>query len=186
MIRFPQVAKEAEYQSKLGMTFGNLGRLAAREDSAEAAALLQRAIECQQQARDLDPNNPAYLQRSVDHTKNLVRLLLAHGDGPGAARWAERALPPPLGDDWRNWFYAAVHLGWWINNAQHNANFDEESRSKAIEEYSRRAVDLLQVAFAHGMNDARMLETTDALEPLRDRSDFRELLARMQSSNGSR
>ncbi len=170
---FESLAREnpsdAEYQSKLGETLNDtalcemsLGRW------TEARDLLTSAIEHQRKARSLAPEMPADRQRLRDYVRNLLKAngSLAQPIEPvrTARDLAERARenPEDLYDVAR-----ALSLTVPLTSG--------ESRLAL----AAQAVAMLEQAVAAGWRDAVRTDRDPDFAPLRDRDDFRRLVARL-------
>jgi hypothetical protein len=72
---------------------------------------------------------------------------------------------------------AAVCLARCMRLVQQDKALSSEQRQGLIQKYGARAVELLRQAVANGFADGQALRSNTVLEPLRERSDYRELVA---------
>ncbi len=158
---------DAEHQGKLGET---LNDLALCEMSAarwtEAQALLTRAIEHQRKALSLAPETLMYRQLLREHLLNVVKVYrtLAH---PTDALRTARELAEMTSGNPGELYDVACALSLTISLTS-----GEAGQSVAAE-----AVAMLEQAVAAGWRDAVRMAHDSDLIPLRDRDDFRRLVA---------
>jgi serine/threonine protein kinase len=158
-----------EYQSDLGMTLHNMAEIEMGQhqwDSAQRG--LQRACECQRKALIVMPKQPVYLQFLRSHLINLAKVRRALGQATEAAK-VTRAFVEVASGRRGDLYDAACAFSLTIPLAK-----AEQKSALAAE-----AVQTLNQAIAAGWKDAAHTARDPDLIPLRDRADFRRLLAVM-------
>src|SRR5262249_47926118 len=116
---------------------------------------------------------------------SLVDLLQANaglGDQAGAKQAAEKlrdlGFDPP-----DNAFDAACALAHCIEIIQQDQTATKEARAKQTAFYGDEAMKMLHDAARKGWLNAAQLKSGKALDPLREREDFKELLAELEAKN---
>jgi serine/threonine protein kinase len=204
---FPQVA---DYQGLLGMTLGNLGwlrlqqnqpldllgtlawelpapayqpggwrtglgqlaalhlhrqgLLAVRAHLGEAASRLETALKP-------NPHNPTYLQALQNQYWNLADTLVQLEE-PAAAG--------------KTYYLAACCAARLLPALEQNARTSAMDRQAALKRHGDQAVELLRKALAVGYRDREELNRETLFEPLRQRDDFRQLLAGLEAQSRAR
>jgi tetratricopeptide (TPR) repeat protein len=162
-------------------TLGDIARLSGR--AAEAKALHDRAIALQEQQDKKNPTkfwSPYYVASSTRRRGLALRDL---GDISGAAADARRAmgLCDGLTSRWGPHFFetACCHaaLAGLAGRAGSGVSAAEEEREAA------KAVEWLGRAVANGYRNTNELRIESALDPLRDRPDFKKLMAELKKNS---
>jgi serine/threonine protein kinase len=162
------IASVPDYRSNLAETYRNLGLLFADlGNRSEAEQALQRAISIWAQLVTDVPTDPYYRLALVTSRTNQALWRVKAGQVTEAvAELAELAKLPNL--DWENWY----------NFACCYALASGKSAQKK-QEYADRAMELLNRAVQAGYKDAAQMKQDAELESLRDRDDFKKLLAKL-------
>jgi serine/threonine protein kinase/tetratricopeptide (TPR) repeat protein len=175
---FPAVP---DYQNDVGNTLDEMADLARRrKDYPAARRLLQEAEPYLKKALDANPRHPFYREVYSDTRRVLAATLLELGDHAGAAEAAAdlgRVAPDPA--------YAYKAAGFFsrcIPLAEKDAKLPEAKRKDLAKSYADRAVEALRQAVAKGYKDADHLKKDPDLDPLRERDDFRQLLAELEAA----
>jgi tetratricopeptide (TPR) repeat protein len=160
----------ANLENNLSVMLRLLGRPADALDRAERPVAVRQALVAE------NPEKPAYRAGLAENCLNRGLARRALGDPAGAAADVRRAealydaLPSRSSDDW--FFFACAHA----------ALADLAGRAGAGvsavegEEQAARAMGFLHKAVAMGYRSLDAYRNYDALDPLRDRPDFRLLL----------
>jgi serine/threonine-protein kinase len=171
---FPAVP---DYHWEQGNTLDGLAELARRrKDYAAARRLLEEAEPHLQKALEANPRHPTYRLFFCENRDRLAATLLDLGEYAGAADAAAdltRIAFEPAGDAYK----AAGFFARCVPLAQKDAKLSEAQRKELAKSYGDRAVGALRQAVAKGYKDAAHLKKDTDLDPLRDRDDFRKLLA---------
>lgn len=173
-----QFPENGDLQSELGLSQFAAGELLLRRgDERIARHYLQQAVAIQKAAVENDPQNAAYRGRLSEHLKLLAETLLSLGE-PGQAAAAAEELAAMLPDDSAVIGHAGELMAQCFTLAQtvKSADFDAD-------ECANRAVQLLREALRRGTIDVELLENSPALAPLRERAEFKALLAEMEDKN---
>ena len=156
------------YQSNLGCTLYNLA--AGEMDQGrwrQAQELLDRAIECQRAALAVMPDHPFYQQVFKLHLINLVKVHRALNHPAEALRATRELAALPRGNS-SDFYNVACALALTVPLVRG----EEQQEALAAE-----AVQTLKDAMAAGWNNAAKTSSDPDLISLRDRDDFRRLLA---------
>jgi tetratricopeptide (TPR) repeat protein len=162
-------------------TLARLGMaIETQKDYPRARTILERA-------EKLRAASPQLLARDPDGSiaERYVLLFLPRtfvnlGDHVGASPYADRlaALAGPEGAD--NGYNAGCYLARCSTLASKDETIPTETRSALATEYAGRAVKHLQAAVSRGFRDQKVFATDTDLNPLRDRDDFKKLLADLE------
>jgi serine/threonine protein kinase len=169
---FPRVPA---YHVDLAAAQEKLARqLRQRGDFAGARPLLEGAVAHLRSAIAIDP-----VAASRDLVSSLSWLLadtqLQLGEYRQAAVVAHE-LPAIRPAHWEECYQAARLLTRCVPAARQDASLDEARSRELVEQYSRRAVDLLREAGRRGHTDRAYMKTDTGLDVLRARDDFKELM----------
>jgi serine/threonine protein kinase/tetratricopeptide (TPR) repeat protein len=180
-VDLPQVP---DCQGGLAGALTNLARLHnQRGKFAAAAALLEKAQTHLQAALDARPKDSGFRQSFRDHLVALAqsRLGLAdHTRGAAAAGDLTR-----FGFESANDTYdAAGFLSRCMTLAEKDVQLAEATRKELARGYSDQALALLRQAVTRGFKDAARMKKDPDFEPLRDREEFRKLLASLEAGSG--
>jgi serine/threonine protein kinase len=169
-----------DYASELASTLNNLALLfQGRGDEAGVRRLLGQAIGYQQAALESCPRHAAYRDNLRKHYTNLCRALIRVGNHHEAARVGEKPVEL-FPDAWLEHRRAASVLGACAIRAAKDPTLTEEARKDVARRYADRAMALLRQAVARGYNDAADLRKSGLMQPLRQREDYRRLLAELE------
>jgi tetratricopeptide (TPR) repeat protein len=177
-----QLPNVPDHQNDVGNTLDEMAELARRrKDYPAARRLLEEAEPYLKKALDANPRHPFYREVYSDTRRVLAATLLELGDHAGAAEAAAdlaRVAFDPAGDAYK----AAGFLSRCIALAAKDAKLPEARRPELAREYADRALAALRQAVAGGHRDAAQLRKDPALDPLRDRADFKKLLADLEKA----
>lgn len=174
---FPEMA---DFHYEAAGTLGNLANLCnGRGDFRAAKAYLDEAEPHHQTALKGNPRHPAYRQFYRNalwiRTNTNAGLL----DQTGAMRAAEKLRD--LGwDPAADAFTAALALTGCIPIVANVDALDPAMSQAAVQFYGDQAVAMLRAAMAKGLNDSAKVKNEGALDPLRSREDFKNLLADLE------
>ena len=177
---------QPDLQTNLACSYGNLAiHYSERRDFKAAKRYLDEALPHNQRALQANSRNPLYRE----HLQNNVRVLVAVNAGlhdQAAALRAARKLRDVGWDPPGDAHYAAHALALCIPIVNEDQQLDPVSREAAVRFYGNEAMTLLSEAVGMGWQHAAVLLTRDpALAPLRQRDDFKKLLAEVQAANGA-
>jgi tetratricopeptide (TPR) repeat protein len=157
------------YRSVLGASLEAIAETEmARGRWREARALLERAIAAQRAALAAMPGCPDYQVPLRSHLLNLARVHQALGEPAETIRLTRELMGLPRGNA-DDLYTVACALA--LNVPL--------SRGEAQPATAAEAVQALRAAIAAGWTDARKISRAPDLAPLRDRADFRRLLAEL-------
>jgi hypothetical protein len=161
-------------------TLVNLALLAqGRQDWAGARRLLEEALPYHRAALKANPRHPEYRTFSRNNTQALADTLLhlgAHAESAVAAdRLAQFAVDPP-----NDLYNAACFLARCVPLAEKDAKLPEAKRKVLAQEYADRAMAALRQAVAKGYKDVEHTKKDSDFDPLRQRDDFKMLLATLE------
>jgi tetratricopeptide (TPR) repeat protein len=170
------------YQNALGVSLQDLAILLNEQGQmAEARRLLEQAIQCQQAALRLKGDRDDYRRALGDHYGYLAEACLRLGDTAAATR-AVLELRRILSQD----SYRAAHLLARCTAAvEKNSDLPEDKRKELAETYGGQAVELLREAAQKGSHNLSAIEQNTDLDVLRDRSDYRSLVADIKAKERS-
>src|SRR5262249_11502278 len=150
---------------------------------AEARRLLEEAVRHQEAAVKGDPKRRGFRAILRDHYAALAATLAGLGEHAEAARVAEE-LPRAAPGDRTALFDAACALALCTPVAEKDAQLPPEKRKDLARSYADRAMESLRQAVESGFNNVRQLRQDPALEPLRSRRDFQELVKGLEAKGG--
>jgi serine/threonine-protein kinase len=171
-----------DYQNDLGNTMDGLAELLhARRQYAAARQLLEQAHPYLHKALDTNPRHPVYRMCFCENRQLLAGTLLELGEHAAAAEAAAdlaRVAFKPADDAYN----AACFFCRCIPLAEHDANLPEARRQELAKSYAEQALATLQQACANGYKDVGHLQKDKDLDPLRNRDDFKKLLAELEKA----
>jgi tetratricopeptide (TPR) repeat protein len=171
----------ADYHWLLGALVGNLGALALdQNDLAQAATLLQKAVNHETIALDFNPQHPTYRAFLRTDLSRLARALVREGEHAKAVE-AARRLPELFPDTWQEYQRAAKLIAQCVPLAMQDEIASDESRKRRSDQYADEATSLFQHAVDRGYQDWQDLKTNPILDPLQAREDFRRIVAELES-----
>jgi tetratricopeptide (TPR) repeat protein len=172
---------QPDLRNGLAGTFVNLALVCnRRRDFAAAQSHLAEAQPHHQAALKANPRHPDY---RLFYHNNLMALVAADAglrDQAGAARAAAQLRD--LG--WRppgNAYDAACALALCIPIVQKDDKLSTEQRASAVQFYGDGAMKMLKEAVARGWKNADHMKKDTDLNPLRDREDFKALIAELEA-----
>ncbi len=178
---------ELDYQSKLAEAWKlqsrvllERGKKAAAREALEAAVATQRPVWIALRESPDMKRKLAERKALADYSKTLIPVLLMAGDHKAASAAvavlqrdvpAEGTLPPGLSDR-----AAAVFFVRCFKLAENDA--------KLSEEYAGQALAALRRAAERDPREVADLKTAADFQPLRDREDFKKVVAEIEGKNG--
>jgi hypothetical protein len=147
-------------------------------DLAEARRLLEQALPHHQAALRRNPRDPGYRNYFRNNRWILCRVLLKLADHSAAAATAEELVRfglDPVGDVYN----AACYLAQCVPLAEKDDKLSQVQRVDLVRRYAERAVVLLRQSVKAGWKDIAHLKKDTDLDPLRQRQDFRDLIAEL-------
>jgi eukaryotic-like serine/threonine-protein kinase len=175
---FPQAP---QYESALGNTFANLARLQLEASKlADARRYLLEAIEHQRAALRANSKNTAYRQEILNSYLGLVDVHLQLEEHAQAAKAIAqlRGITP---GDWPGLANAAGLLARCVALAEKDESLPKIKRQELARSYGDEAIALLRHAVDRGYKDLDYLKKTDEFKSVRDRDDFKKLLAEVEA-----
>jgi WD40 repeat protein len=161
----------------MGGMLRNLGQL------DESANHLRDARERQGRALSIRPNDPVIRELCWNHNVQLAITLLRMGRHALAAD-AAREIPRLAHDDPAALIRAARLLAGCVGVAKRNPGFPWALGLAQAQGYGSEASALARDAVAHGLKDAVALLSKPDFNSLRDRDEFRSLLAEIRGRKG--
>jgi serine/threonine protein kinase len=148
----------------------------------EARHWLEKAEPYHQVALATEPGNTAYRLFFRNNRQVLADCLVELGDHAAAERaieqWIQFAVDPKNDN-----YHAATCLARCVAIVERNDKTTTEERQELATKYGASAVKLLRQAVAVGFEDVQALKQNPALDPLRDRPDFQQMLAEREASD---
>jgi serine/threonine-protein kinase len=167
----------SEYPCELAAVLDGLAELAhGRKEYAAARRLLEQARPHAQAALDANPQSPRYREVLRGNRQQLAAALLELGEHAAAAEVAvelARISGDPANDDYTaaSFFCRCVVL------AEKDTKLPQVRRQELAKSYGDQAMAALKQAVAKGYKDTANLHKDKELDPLRSRTDFKDLLA---------
>ena len=169
------------YPHNLGMAANNLAALRSNipdyRDLPAAKALFEKAVRFQRMALELSPNGPDFLTFLRNHLVGLMWVNKNLSDHRAAVARAEEVVA--LRNHGYDTYLAAVAYGSCIPIAEQDAQLAPEGRRDLAAKYADRTIAVLQLASDRGYRDAGRLRDNAAFAPLRERSDFQQIMSEM-------
>jgi tetratricopeptide (TPR) repeat protein len=173
-------SNNAEMQGALG---GSLHNLAMSHEGlghdAEAERLYKQAIDVQNRARSIQPEIVVFRVFLTNHLHSLSGVYLRTGKVDEAAKLATEAAglwtkePQPL-------LQSAVLLTMCVKAAASEGSPEKNARKERL---GRAAVELLEKAVNGGFRNLEFFRSSNQLDPIRDRADFKSLVERLESGS---
>jgi serine/threonine protein kinase len=174
---FPAVP---DYESNLACALSDLGELAKRQRSyAEACRWLEEALPHHQAALKANPRKPPYREFLRNHHDTMADARLGLGQHAAAAAAAEemaRIDYDPPNDS----YTAASYLARCVPLAENDTKLPAPKRRDVAHGYAERAMHFLQQAVEKGYRNTKHMKQDKDLDPLRQREDFKKLLAELE------
>jgi eukaryotic-like serine/threonine-protein kinase len=172
--------KRPDLRSDLAGTCISLALLRlGQRDFHGAIEYLEKAAPHREAALEANPRNPAYLEVYGDNLTALIQASAGLGDKSAAIQAAEKRLNLGL-DPPRDAYNAACGLSLCIPIVETNEPATKEERDKQAQFFGDEAMKMLSEAVAKGWNDTSHMKQDTDLDPLREREDFKELLAELE------
>jgi len=168
-------------RAKVSASLNNLGIvLSLLGQTSDADASFNRAIQELRDALRASPRNRTYLRTLVSHYRAKGDHHCRAGDAARAEALIETILKIPTGDGFEAVGAAQVAAHCSLVTTRDDSIAAGE-RSKASSRYADLAMDYLRLAVQRGYQDRATLLSSNGLRPLRDRDDFKKLIADMPS-----
>jgi tetratricopeptide (TPR) repeat protein/tRNA A-37 threonylcarbamoyl transferase component Bud32 len=158
--------------------------LAKRGEHVEARALQEQAVRCLQTAHKLAPRDPAYLKHLRENYVALAEAWLQLREHAGAAKTVTE-FAPLFSEGWQERLQAGRVLARCAVLAEKDDKLAPEQRKDLAKTYADRAVQLLREAIQKGYQDLDYLKMDPALDGLRSREDFKQLLHELAQKLGT-
>jgi hypothetical protein len=168
------------YRSELGGVLNNVAIMQLRQGKlAEAHRSLEQAILHQQAARKITPEHLIYRQNLRNHYWNLADVLVLQGEHAEAVRAAAElaGVFPDRGEDH---VYAAWFVARCLPLAEKDARLSKDERNALMQAYADQSMRYLRDGVTKGNVNTAYIESEPPFEPLRSRSDYKELLAKLK------
>ncbi len=164
----------------------NLGGLFVQgEDYAAAKASLNEGRPHHLAALKANPRNPVYVEYYRNHLWGVATTHAGLLDTTEAVHAAEKLRD--LGRDAAiDAFDATTLLCRCVNLAEKHPKLDAEKRKEAAKVYSDAAMEMLRATAKTGRANAEILQVAPGLVQLRDRDDFKELIAELEKTAGKK
>jgi tetratricopeptide (TPR) repeat protein len=170
-----------EHKSSYGATLHDLALcVKERKELVEARQLLEQAVRYQREAYATAPKHPSYGQYLTKHFWQLAHVNLELGTHPQAAD-AAREYSLVLPEDAGNAASAAEVTAWCITVVGKDSQLSAEAKRQRTDEYAARSMSLLTEAIRRGYDNVGALKRSKAFDPMRDRPDFKKLLADLEA-----
>jgi serine/threonine protein kinase/tetratricopeptide (TPR) repeat protein len=177
---------QPDLRSLLSSALGNMAffRLKMR-DFQSARSLLEEAGPHHQTVLKANPGNLTYRHF---YRNNLAALVQAHAGlgNPAAAKQVAQKLRGLGWDPPAHVYDAACALALCIPIIQKNEQATKEARDKQVAFYGDEAMQMLHAAVAKGFKNAAHMKQDPDLRELRERNDFKKLLANLEADNGKK
>jgi serine/threonine protein kinase/tetratricopeptide (TPR) repeat protein len=169
-----------DYRNDLAGTLVNLaGEHMRRREFEAAVGLLEEARPHHLAALKADPKNFTYRRYYRNNLSSMAGFRVALADHARAAAAADELAR--FGFDPANDAYTAGSvLARCAALARNDARLDEDKREEFAEDYATRAVARLRQAVANGFRNPAQLRKDSWLDGVRDREDFRKLVAEVE------
>jgi hypothetical protein len=132
-----------------------------------------------QAALNANPRQPVFRAFYRNNLRGMSRMLVKLSDHADAARRAEEfaqiGVEPAL-----DCYVAACLLSLCAPLATKDTKLPETKRTALAKQYADRAIELLRQAVTKGWNDAAHMKKDPDLDRLRQRDDFKKLLAELE------
>jgi len=174
----------AEMQGALG---GSLHNLAMAHEGlghdAEAERLYREAIECQKRARSIQPEIVVYRVFLTNHLLGLGGIRLRAGEPDEAAELALESAAL-----WTTQSQPLLRSAMLLASCAGAPGRKDSPDAKAQKaRFGRSAVELLEKATVGGFRNLELFRSSNQLDPIRDREDFKDLVRRLEpGSSGSK
>src|SRR5262249_54305249 len=147
----------------------------------EARRLLEAAEPHHHAALATEPRNTTYRLFFRNNRWVLAECLVELGDHGATSRAGEQWIKSAVDAKTDN-YNAARCLARCVSAAQKDKELTGVQRQELVEKYSERAVALLKQAIVNGFQDVEAMKKDQVLAPLRERADFKKLLADLEGN----
>ena len=178
---FPEIP---DYRNALAMTLSNLAILELQSGQFTAGlALLDQGRPHLQAALKAGPKNPTYRRCYRNSLLVAAECHINLGDHAQVATTAD-VLARFAYDPAMDTYYAASYLCHCVKLADKDANLDKPEAKALTQSYADRAMKLLrQAVVVHGFRNVTSLKQDPNLAPLREREEFKKLLAELEKKS---
>jgi serine/threonine protein kinase/tetratricopeptide (TPR) repeat protein len=174
---FPNVP---DYQNELAGNLVNLAMLHRnRFDFDAGLALLKEAKPHHEAALKAKPDDPTYRHFYRNHLLHLTGCQLGLNNFAQAAAAAEELARFGYDPAYDN-YEAARFLSACAIGVGMNSQLDEAKRKELVQSYGDQSLARLQEAVARGFKDAARIKQDPAFQPIREREEFKKLLAELE------
>jgi serine/threonine-protein kinase len=181
-VEFPA---DAEYSALLANVQDGSAELAlGRKEYSAARALLGEALTNVKKALGANAKSPFYRAVYCENRRLLATTLVDAGDHRGAAEAAAelvRGTKQPVSDAYK----AACFFSRCIPLAEEDPRLSDSRRRELTLSYGDQALAALEQARAKGYKDIDHLKKDADLDPLRQREDFKNLLAQVEAGKAA-
>jgi serine/threonine protein kinase/thiol-disulfide isomerase/thioredoxin len=177
-----QDPKRAHSYYEIGLTANSLGLLLAPTNVPAAQEMLQRAIQAQRQATKLEPATSGYQVRLFEAYADLGQFYKQNGRHAELARMAAD-YGKDCSESSSDTYNTACYYANAIEALQANKKVGEAERKRLAEDYSKQAMKLLNEAVRRGWKDHVHMDRDADLAPLRERADYRKLVADLEQKH---
>jgi tetratricopeptide (TPR) repeat protein len=183
---FKRLAAESpefpDYSNNVAGRLSTLAKAACmRRDFAAARRLVEEALPYQQAAIQANPRDPDYRQYYRNNLGDLAQSCASQGDRPAAL--AAAAKLHDLGwDPASDAFAAAWTLARCVAAVEKVDKLDEAMRRAEMQFYADQAMAMVRDAVAKGYKNAAYMKTDKGLDPLREREDFKKVVAELEAA----
>jgi hypothetical protein len=171
-----------EYHIMLANTLESLAEvMLGRKDFAQARQHLEQVLPHNRAALQASPRQRYFRARFRDTLRTLAEVFLAQGEHAEASANANQLAEAAV-DLAQDRYKAACLLAGCVPLAAKDSKLPEARRQELTREYADRAMTVLRQAVADGYKDAAQMRKDPALDPLRNRDDFKKLLANLEKA----
>jgi serine/threonine protein kinase/tetratricopeptide (TPR) repeat protein len=177
---------QPDRRNELTAALGNLAFLRLKTNDFRAAkTYLDQAVPHHEAALKANPGNPFYRQFYQNNLAARIPTSAGLGD-PAAAKQAAEKLRDLGWDRPGNAYQAACAFSRCVPIVQKAGQAAREERDKQAAFYAGEAMKMLKDAVAKGYKDAAHMKKDKDLDPLRERGDFKKLLADLEAGSGKK
>jgi len=171
-----------DFENELAATLGNMAILRnAVSDWDAARELLEQARPHHEAALKANARHVTYRQFYRNNLLAISTSLLGLGDHAAAAdtarKLAELAFEPIV-----DRYNAACIFSRCVRLAEKDTKLPEARRKELVKSYADQAMGLLRQAVAKGYKDAAHMKKDTDLDPIRNREDFKKLIAELEAA----
>jgi serine/threonine protein kinase/tetratricopeptide (TPR) repeat protein len=177
-----QFPKVPSYHNDVAVTLFSQGKAARqRRDFAAARKLLNEAIPYHLAALEAKPGHPDYRLNYRYSLVELTQSCAGQGDRP-AALVAAMKLRDLGWDSAADGYGAAWTLAWCVSIVEKDDKLDAPKRQAEMQYYADQTMAMLLGAVAKGYKDIEHLKKNRDLDPLREREDFKKVIAQLEAA----